>query len=124
MPTYIYKAMTKQGQIVKNRINESSKISCIKKLKRNELAPISVVQTLRLEKRQKRKPRNFRYSNSERKKIGAQKAENTTKMHKMTVRERILSKFAIEKKITARDIRIFTQNFYLLKKANFNNVHA
>lgn len=124
MPTYIYKAMTKQGQIVKNRINESSKISCIKKLKRNELAPISVVQTLRLEKRQKRKPRNFRYSNSERKKIGAQKAENTAKMHKMTVRERILSKFAIEKKITARDIRIFTQNFYLLKKANFNNVHA
>lgn len=27
-------------------------------------------------------------------------------------------------KITSRDIRIFTQNFYLLKKANFNNIHA
>ena len=23
-----------------------------------------------------------------------------------------------------RDVVIFTQNFYLLKKANFNNIHA
>ena len=29
-----------------------------------------------------------------------------------------------EEKVTQRDISIFTQNFYLLKKANFNNVHA
>ena len=27
-------------------------------------------------------------------------------------------------KITNRDLVIFTQNFYLLKKANFNNIHA
>ena len=27
-------------------------------------------------------------------------------------------------RITIRDVTIFTQNFYLLKKANFNNVHA
>ena len=26
--------------------------------------------------------------------------------------------------ITSRDIVVFTQNFYLLKKANFNNIHA
>jgi type II secretory pathway component PulF len=27
-------------------------------------------------------------------------------------------------RITYRDIRVFSQNFYLLKKANFNNIHA
>ena len=27
-------------------------------------------------------------------------------------------------KISNRDVVIFTQNFYLLKKANFNNIHA
>ena len=27
-------------------------------------------------------------------------------------------------KVTQRDLVIFTQNFYLLKKANFNNIHA
>lgn len=28
------------------------------------------------------------------------------------------------RKPSSRDIRVFTQNFYLLKKANFNNIHA
>lgn len=32
--------------------------------------------------------------------------------------------FAKSEKITTRDLVIFTQNFYLLKKANFNNIHA
>ena len=27
-------------------------------------------------------------------------------------------------KVTTRDIVIFSQDFYLLKKANFNNIHA
>ena len=30
----------------------------------------------------------------------------------------------MKQKVTERDLVIFTQNFYLLKKANFNNVHA
>ena len=47
MPTYMYKAMTKNGQIVKNRITEANKISCARKLKRNELIPISIKQSLR-----------------------------------------------------------------------------
>ncbi len=124
MPTYIYKAMTKQGQIVKNRMNESSKINCLKKLKRNELFPISVNQTIRMDKKQKKKPRNFRKTNSELKRIGTQKAKDMASAKKMGIKDRILSKLSIERKITSRDIRIFTQNFYLLKKANFNNVHA
>ena len=31
---------------------------------------------------------------------------------------------SLEERITERDVRIFTQNFFLLKKANFNNIHA
>ena len=30
----------------------------------------------------------------------------------------------ITPKITTRDLVIFTQDLYLLKKANFNNIHA
>ena len=54
MPTFIYKAMTPNGQIVKNRIEDSSKVNCIKKLKRNGLIPISVTQTIRMEREVKR----------------------------------------------------------------------
>lgn len=125
MPTYLYKAMTKQGLVVRNRITESNKSNCIKRLKRNELVPISVVQTLRIEKKEKQKPRNFKKSDSELRRIGTQRVRNAAgKIDRMTLRDRILSMLSVEGKISSRDIRIFTQNFYLLKKASFNNVHA
>ena len=43
---------------------------------------------------------------------------------KPKLKERINLALSREEKITSRDIIIFTQNFYLLKKANFNNIHA
>lgn len=124
MPTYMYKAMTKQGQIVKNRITDSNKINCIKRLKRNDLIPISIEQTIRGVRKSKKKPRNFRQVNNEFKKIGTQRIKDKSKTSKKTLKERISSILVNNKKITSRDIRIFTQNFYLLKKAKFNNVHA
>ncbi len=60
MPTYMYRALTKNGQEVKNRVEDSSRINLIKKLKRNGLIPISVVQSnigisgQRTQKKQKR----------------------------------------------------------------------
>lgn len=121
----MYKAMTKHGQIVKNRITEANKVNCIKRLKKNDLVPISIVQTLRLEKKVKKGPRNFRRANvnTELKKIGQQRLKENS-LERKTLREKIFSKLMGSQKITSRDIRIFTQNFYLLKKANFNNVHA
>lgn len=125
MPTYLYKAMTRQGQIVKNRIVDSSKENCVRRLKSNDLLPISVTQTYRARETRRRKPRNIRKANSQLKKIGMQKVrEQNATMKKESVVQRFRKKFKRRKKITSRDIRIFTQNFYLLKKARFNNVHA
>ena len=42
----------------------------------------------------------------------------------LSAKEKINLYFAKTEKITQRDIVVFTQNFYLLKKANFNNIHA
>ena len=42
----------------------------------------------------------------------------------LSTKEKINLYFARTEKITQRDIVVFTQNFYLLKKANFNNIHA
>ena len=44
MPVYYYRALTKTGQEVKNRVEDSNKFSLIRKIKRNGLTPISVVQ--------------------------------------------------------------------------------
>ena len=53
---------------------------------------------------------------------------NTTqlgnKKKTLTTKEKINLYLAKTEKITQRDLVVFTQNFYLLKKANFNNIHA
>lgn len=124
MPTFIYKAITPQGQIVKSKIDDASKISCVRKLKRNGLTPISVTQTLTI----------TRDSNTARKKnIKPQQVENKNKatatvskknQKKQSFIERLDRALMSTEKITFRDIRVFSQNFYLLKKAQFNNIHA
>ena len=43
---------------------------------------------------------------------------------KLSIKDKLNDYLGTEDKITTRDIAIFTQNFYLLKRANFNNVHA
>ena len=42
----------------------------------------------------------------------------------MSTKEKINMYLSKTEPITSRDLVIFTQNFYLLKKANFNNIHA
>ena len=123
MPTYVYKAMTKSGLVVKNKIESPSRQNLLKTLKSNELLPIDV-QQLRYVGRQQRKAKK-NITNIEE----IMKSVNTTNIGKskpkqLSTKEKINLYFAKTEKITTRDIMIFTQNFYLLKKANFNNIHA
>ena len=86
--------------------------------------PISVVQISYAAKRQKKAKKNV--SNME----DIMKTANSTNILKSDARAKVSFKEKINlqlsgtEKITNRDLVIFTQNFYLLKKANFNNIHA
>ena len=42
MQNFICKVLTPQGQIVKIKMTEEDKITCLKKLKKNGMTPISV----------------------------------------------------------------------------------
>ena len=44
MPEYIYRAVTEKGQIVRNRVEDVNRNTLIKKLKNNNLLPISITQ--------------------------------------------------------------------------------
>ena len=124
MPTFLYKAITPQGQIVKSRMDDSSKFSCVRKLKRNGLTPISITQTITVT----RGSNNARKKNLKPNQIrGLQKATAkvmSKNQKKPTFIERLDRALMSTDKITFRDIRVFSQNFYLLKKAQFNNIHA
>jgi len=120
MPTFKYKAVTESGSIVENRVEEINRKNLIRKLKNNNLMPINIVQVDRkiISQKQKKK-RNINISEEFMNNTVFGNNENKT-------RKSILKSLGINvtKKITTRDIVIFTQDLYLLKKANFNNIHA
>ena len=123
MPTYVYRAMTKSGLIVKNRIEAPSRQNLLKMLKGNELLPIDVQQIRYIGKQQKKTKKNIENIDEIMKHVNTSNI-GKTKPKQLTTKEKINLYFAKTEKITYRDIMIFTQNFYLLKKANFNNIHA
>ena len=123
MPTYMYKAVNKSGLVVRNRVESASRQGLIKMLKNNHLMPIEIQQISYISKRTPKKQKKNVTNIQE-----IMKNVNTTqigvKSKTQTVKEKINLYFAKTEKITQRDLVVFTQNFYLLKKANFNNIHA
>ena len=122
MPLYMYRALTKDGHIVRNRIEDVSKAAIIRKIKRNELTPISVVQLKTKTQKNKRNVRNVEVMLENLN--NGNVIKRPTNKRKISVREKISNYIVKTNKITTKDIIVFTQKFYLLKKANFNNIHA
>lgn len=129
MPVFIVKARSPQGQIVRSRVEEVTRLACIKKLKRNGLAPISITQVsaLRTSKNTTDKhdrQKSLKYANLSKPKVTLK--SKTSQKGPVSLSDLLNSDITIASapKVKPLDIRIFTQNFYLLKKANFNNIHA
>jgi len=121
---FIYKAVDKSGNVVRNRVEETNKYTLLKKLKQNKYLPISVSQiNVKRGQNIKKQKRNVETSDSILKTVRRQESirSQTNGVRFMDKAKTILLKGS---KITGRDIVTFTQNFYLLKKANFNNIHA
>lgn len=121
MPTYTYRAVTSSGVVVRNRVEAASKQSLLRALKDNELMPITIEQVSYSSRKKKTKKKNIKdieeiMQNVNTTQISTKKATTT--------KEKISMYLSKTEKITNRDLVIFTQNFYLLKKANFNNIHA
>ena len=121
MPTFVYRAVNEKGTIVRNKVEDVNKRSLIRKLKNNNLMPINVIQV---------KKRVFKSEKKHKKNINdvSEIIENATLFNNKVEGERktFYQRLGINitSRITTRDIVIFTQDLYLLKKANFNNIHA
>ena len=125
MAVYRYRAMTPNGVIVSNRIEETNRSAVIKKLKRNNLVPISITEQIAITKKPvKTNKRNIKDIQEIMKNVNTSSIVTNREKNRETYIQKINNTLAKTEKITTRDIVIFTQNFYLLKKANFNNIHA
>ena len=123
MPTYTYKAITKTGLVVKNKVESASRQNLIKALKSSELTPITIQQVaykgLKTQKKQKRNVTDIQE---------IMKNVNTTDLNtrtkKVSTLDKINSYLAKTEKITQRDLVVFTENFYLLKTVERCVIHA
>ena len=111
MPEYVYRAVTDKGLVVKNKVEDSSKQSLIRRLKHNGLMPIQVTQVGYKSKKNKKNKKNI--TNME----DIMKTANSTNILKndpkanLSFVEQMNLKLAATEKITNRDLVIFTQNF-------------
>lgn len=124
MPEYVYKAVTNQGQIVKNRVEAASKNNLVKVLKHNDLLPIEVVQVSYRSRKGRVNKRNVIDIDDIMKTANSANVLQGRDSTRPSLREKLNLALSAGQRITIRDVTIFTQNFYLLKKANFNNIHA
>ena len=127
MPLYIYKAVTEKGQIVRNRVEEINRFVLLKKLKNNKLMPIQVTQiqvNKKISKGMRKQKKNVESSDSVLKAVREKEIEKNMTSKAKRFADKAKKVLFSDIKISNRDIVIFTQNFYLLKKANFNNIHA
>lgn len=124
MPEFAYKAIDKNGTILKDKIQDKSKHSVVKRLKRNDLTPIEVTQS-NFNGGRHREKKNIETNKSEMVKIASSVAsQKDEEKNDSSIIEKLKRKLKTTTRITTRDIEIFTQNFLLLKRAGFNNIHA
>lgn len=126
MALFNCRILTAQGQIIRSKVEDSSRLACIRKLRKNGLTPISVTPIVTLKgigpaKTQQNKMRNIKPNAT----FEAKRKNKNKKPAGNKFLELLNSDVGGGgRKPTSRDIRVFAQNFYLLKKANFNNIHA
>lgn len=130
MPQFNCRILTPQGQVVRSKVEEASRLACIRRLRRNGFTPISVTPVITIGGNKKqddknKKARNIKANTTRFEVKREAKNKNKDKKAQGGIWEMLNSDLGGGgKKPSARDIRVFTQNFYLLKKANFNNIHA
>lgn len=107
MSSFICKVLTPQGQIAKIKMNEEDKITCLKKLKKNGMTPISVEEI----------------NDFSKKKIKKTSAEIYAK-RKKKLSFNLDKELKFSDNIKTEEIIKFTQDFLLLKKSQFTNKHA
>lgn len=123
MAQFNYKALTKDGRIVKNSVEEPNRLILAQKLKANGLYPIDIIQTVAKRKGIAKKRRNVSDVQHDINEVSTTVIINDNR-RKLKLKDKLNHYLGTEDKVSIRDLSIFTQNFYLLKKANFNNVHA
>ncbi|MDD3303718.1 MAG: type II secretion system F family protein [Clostridia bacterium] len=127
MPSYKYRVIFENGRIGRGKIMALNKSHAIESLKKENIQPITIRRMRETKKKYRRidytrlaKRTNANANSSGRAKKGKTKID----FNNITFKE--LSKIDLHPfaRVNTKDIISFVNNFYILKKAKFNNVQA
>lgn len=129
MPLYLYRAATRTGQVVTNRMEEATKQGVFEKLRANGLTPISVEEQRALGVVKKfmpnRKAKKNQVTSAAVTKLAREKLlEEQQKKQQRGLNKEINIDLSFLKRAKREDVISFTQSLFLLKRANFTNTRA
>lgn len=123
MPSYKYRALLETGKIARGKILALNKSQAIQNLKNENVQPIAIKRMKENSKKYKRPDYSRLKRDLDRNNRAALK-KSKVDLKNMTFND--LKKIEIHpfSRVTSKDIITFVNNFYILKKAKFNNVQA
>ncbi len=109
MQTFSCKVLTPQGQIAEIKIKENDKLSCMKKLKKHGMTPISIEPSFNI------------WNNKKSKKITA---TIHSRKKKKSFLLKTISDIELFNKVSIEEIKDFTEDLYALRKSGFSSKHS
>lgn len=124
MPSYKYRVIFENGKIGRGKILALNKSQAIESLKSEDVQPIMIKRLKENKKRYKR----FDYNRIEKRNetVSRVKRKKKKKIDFKNIKLSDLNSMDFHpfKRVTTKDVIAFVNNFYILKKARFNNVQA
>ena len=122
MAEYKFRGILKDGKIVRNKMNAANKREVVKALKEANIQPVIVkrMNSIKINRsKEVLSKKDFeRFKKTDKKSLGAKKITD------MTLKDLKREGFNIFRRVKTKDIIVFVNDLYILKKAGFNNINA
>lgn len=124
MPDYKYRIIGEDGKVSRGKINATSKTNALENLKRNNNQPIMIKKMNESIIKRRRVDYNKINAEALNTKEKVKKKKEKKDISQMTFEDLKKIDVHLPSPIKEKDIIIFVNNLYILKKAKFNNIQA
>lgn len=124
MPSYKYRVIFEDGKVGHGKIMALNKSHAMESLKKDNIQPIAIKKLPEKRTKYKRLDYNKIEKNRLNRNINISKPKQKIDITKITLEELKQMKLHPFSRITTKDIIVFVNNLYILKKAKFNNIQA
>ena len=126
MPSYKYRVILEDGKVGRGKIMALNKSHAMESLKRDKIQPVAIKK---LAEKKKKTKKELDYEKLEKERIEKRNKQASDKVNSKKITNATLAQLKDISshpfsRITSKDIIVFVNNLYILKKAKFNNIQA